>query len=133
MPLVPHLAARLAPSLLAPSLLAPSLLALPLAAVALLAAPAAPRAAEPAPIEVTLKDHRFEPAEITVPAGQAVRLHVRNLDDSAEEFDSPSLKVEKVIAAHGAAVVHLRPLRPGRYAFTGEYHEETARGTVIAQ
>lgn len=107
--------------------------ALPFVALVLLAAPVVPRAAEPAPIEVTIKDHRFEPAEITVPAGQAVRLHVRNLDASAEEFDSPSLKVEKVIAAHGAALVHLRPLKPGRYEFTGEYHEETARGTVIAQ
>ncbi len=108
-------------------------LALPLAALAVIVSPVTPRAAEPAPIEVTIKDHRFEPAEITVPAGQAVRLHVRNLDASAEEFDSPALKVEKVIAANGAAIVHLRPLKPGRYAFTGEYHEDTARGTVVAQ
>jgi hypothetical protein len=30
-------------------------------------------------------------------------------------------------------MVRLRPLAPGRYAFMGEYHSDTAKGVVIAE
>jgi hypothetical protein len=50
---------------------------------------------------------------------------VQNRDDTAEEFDSKSLKVEKVIAGRGEAVVRLRRLDPGTYPFIGEYHSNT--------
>ena len=55
-------------------------------------------AAEPDPILVTLKDHRFTPAEIHVPTGKPMILKIRNEDDTAEEFDSTALKVEKVVS-----------------------------------
>jgi hypothetical protein len=29
--------------------------------------------------------------------------------------------------------VRIRPLRPGRYAFMGEYHSTTAQGVLVAQ
>jgi plastocyanin len=102
---------------------------------AFLSAAAAPtQAAEagPAP-EVAIHDHTFVPSEIHVKAGVPVVLHLRNEDATAEEFDSSALKVEKVVAGHGTATVRLRPLKPGRYPFVGEYHEDTARGTLIAE
>jgi hypothetical protein len=40
--------------------------------------------------------------------------------------------VEKVIVAGHSATVRLHPLAPGRFAFMGEYHAETAKGVVIA-
>ena len=83
--------------------------------------------------DVEIHNHVFAPAEINVPAGKPVALHIKNMDTTAEEFDSSALKVEKVIGGNGAAVVHLRPLAPGRYKFEGEYHEKTAQGVVIAQ
>lgn len=83
--------------------------------------------------ELTLKDHRFDPAQITVPAGQPVILHVKNLDAQAEEFDSGDLKTEKVIAGNGVGTIHLHALKAGRYKFEGEYHEDTAQGVLIAQ
>ena len=101
--------------------------------VSLLFPPAAAVAEEPATIAVTLKDHRFSPSEIHVPAGKAVILRVTNEDDTAEEFDSAALKVEKVIASGHSATVRLRPLGPGRYPFVGEYHAETAKGVVISE
>jgi heme/copper-type cytochrome/quinol oxidase subunit 2 len=84
-------------------------------------------------IEVTISDHRFMPSEIHVPAGQSVVLHIVNKDPLAEEFDSPALKVEKVIAGGRDGNVRLRPLDKGQYPFTGEYHVDTANGVVIAE
>jgi plastocyanin len=88
--------------------------------------------AEPA-IDVTIKDHRFTPSEIHVPAGKPATLNIKNEDATAEEFDSSALKVEKVIGGGKEGSVRLRPLDPGRYPFTGEYHEDTAQGVVIAE
>ena len=84
-------------------------------------------------IEVTIKDHRFSPSEIRVPAGKPTLLTIKNEDPTAEEFDSLALKVEKVIAGGRSATLRLRPLGPGRYPFIGEYHSDTAQGVVIAE
>ena len=84
-------------------------------------------------IEVTIKDHRFSPSEMRVPAGKPTLVTIKNEDPTAEEFDSPALKVEKVIAGGRSATVRLRPLGPGRYPFIGEYHPDTAQGVVIAE
>jgi plastocyanin len=82
---------------------------------------------------VTIKDHRFTPAEIKVPANQRVTITVINEDATAEEFDSGALKVEKVVAGKSKGTVRIGPLKPGRYPFVGEYNEATAKGTVIAE
>jgi hypothetical protein len=90
-------------------------------------------AGEPAQINVKLKDHRFEPAEIHVPTGKPTVLVVTNEDATAEEFDSSALKVEKVIAGGHYATIRLRPLGPGRYPFMGEFHPDTAQGVVVSE
>jgi hypothetical protein len=63
-----------------------------------------PASAGPA-IDVTIKDHRFTPAEIHVPAGQPATLNVKNEDATAEEFESHELKIEKVIAGGASGTV----------------------------
>jgi plastocyanin len=85
------------------------------------------------PIEMTLKDHKFTPAQITVKAGQPITIHLTNKDATAEEFDSSALKVEKVIAGNSDGMVRIRPLSPGKYPFMGEYHSATAQGVVIVK
>jgi len=85
------------------------------------------------PYQLTIKDHKFSPAEIHVPANQPAQIGVDNQDATAEEFDSSALGVEKVIAGNGRGVVRLHPLAPGRYPFEGEYHDDTAQGVVIAE
>jgi plastocyanin len=82
---------------------------------------------------IIIRDHRFEPAEVHVPAGKRVLLTVTNADSLSEEFDSSALKVEKVIAGKSQGVVHISPLSPGSYDFVGEYHEDTAKGRVVAE
>ena len=95
------------------------------------AAPA--RAADPVNLHLVIRDHRFEPAELRVPAHTPVVIEVRNEDDTAEEFDSPDLGVEKVIAGKHGGTIRVRALSPGRYAFSGEYHADTAKGVLIAE
>jgi hypothetical protein len=85
------------------------------------------------PVAMTLKDHRFAPAQIHVKANQPSMITLSNDDDTADEFDSTALKVEKVVPGHAKGNVRLRALAPGKYPFMGEYHAATAQGVVIAQ
>jgi plastocyanin len=82
---------------------------------------------------LTIRDHRFEPSELRVPAGKKIKLIIDNQDGSAEEFESHELKREKVIPAKSTASVFIGPLSPGRYPFVGEFHEKTANGVIIAE
>lgn len=93
----------------------------------------APAAARADDYTITIKDHRFTPAELKVPANKRLVITVVNDDPTAEEFESKELKVEKVIAGKSKGTVRIGPLKPGRYPFVGEYHESTAKGTVIAE
>jgi len=89
-------------------------------------------AAEPE-FTIIIREHKFEPAELRIPANTKVRLIVDNQDATAEEFDSKDLKREKVIPPKSKGTVLIGPLKPGRYAFVGEFNEKTAKGTVIVE
>jgi plastocyanin len=104
-----------------------------IAVVALTLAVAIPARGQDDVVKLTIKDHRFEPAEVNVPAGRKIRLVVTNLDTTAEEFESHELNREKVIAAGATAALYIGPLAPGRYPFFGEFHQATARGVVVAE
>jgi plastocyanin len=90
------------------------------------------QAAEPE-IPLVIKDHKFEPAEVKIKAGEKVRLIVHNQDSTPEEFESHSLKREKVIPGGQKATILIGPLKAGRYEFYGEFHEKTAQGVVVAE
>src|SRR5664279_5065286 len=89
-------------------------------------------AADPEALLV-IKNHRFEPAELKVPAGQRVKLTVHNQDSTPEEFESHKLNREKVISSGAKVVIFVGPLKPGKYEFVGEYNEATAKGVVVAE
>ena len=82
---------------------------------------------------ISIKDHLFNPATLEVPAGKKLKLIVKNLDATPEEFESHELKREKVIAGKSQAIITIGPLKPGTYKFVGEYHETTAQGRIIAK
>jgi hypothetical protein len=84
-------------------------------------------------LKLVIKDHRFIPAELTAPAGQKLKLVVENQDPTPEEFESYSLNREKIVPGGGRIVVYVGPLKPGRYEFFGEFHDETARGWLVVQ
>jgi heme/copper-type cytochrome/quinol oxidase subunit 2 len=89
-------------------------------------------AAEPE-LQLVIKNHRFEPAELKVPANQRVKLVVHNEDTTPEEFESRALNREKVIPPGAKATIFIGPLKPGRYGFAGEYNEATAKGVVVVE
>jgi plastocyanin len=82
---------------------------------------------------LVIKDHRFQPAELTVPAGKKIKLTVENRDATPEEFESHPLNREKVIAGNSTATIYIGPLDSGRYPFFGEFNEATAKGVIVAQ
>lgn len=106
---------------------------LALAAALSLAASAA--LAEPAEstYRLSLKDHRFTPDSIEVPADTKATLLLKNEDDTPEEFDSHDLKREKVVAAGKEITILVGPLKPGTYKFVGEHHKDTATGTLVVK
>jgi hypothetical protein len=89
--------------------------------------------AGPAEFALVIKDHKFVPTELVVPAGQKIRLVVENQDPTAEEFESYSLNREKIVAGNGKIVLFVGPLEPGRYEFFGEFNMATARGWLVAR
>ena len=89
--------------------------------------------AHAADYRLTIKEHQFQPTEIVIPSGVKIKLVIENQDATPEEFDSYALNREKVIAGHSTATIYIGPLTPGRYAFTGEFHQATAKGIIVAQ
>ena len=83
--------------------------------------------------KIVIENHKFEPAEVVVPAGKKIKLVIENRDATPEEFESHALNREKVIAGKSTATIFIGPLKPGSYPFAGEYHEKTAKGTIVAK
>ncbi|SFT80816.1 cupredoxin domain-containing protein [Mesorhizobium sp. YR577] len=110
------------------------LLALSLGATALVSlAASASAATDQQSFTITIKDHRFTPATLKVPAGAEFDLVVVNADPTAEEFESQDFHVEKVIQGGKQATFHVGPLTAGSYGFFGERHEDTALGNMFAE
>jgi len=82
---------------------------------------------------IVIKEHRMNPAELQIPAGQKVKLTVDNQDSTPEEFESHSLNREKIIPGNSRATVFIGPLKPGTYEFFGDFHQETAQGKIIVR
>ena len=110
-----------------------ALLALPAALVLLLAFSASAQPAAPDSYVLTIKDHKFDPERLELPAGKKIKLIVKNLDATPEEFESVKLNREKVVPAGGEIVLILGPLAPGTYDYFGEFHHETAKGEIVVK
>ena len=82
---------------------------------------------------IIIKDHKFDPAELTVPANVKVKVVVKNQDATAEEFESYDLNREKVVSGHSTITLYIGPLKPGTYKYFGEFHSGTAQGVIVAK
>lgn len=99
-------------------------------AAAAIAAANAARADDPVSLSVTIKDQKFEPAELHAPPGKSIAIHVKNLNTIVSEFESSDLHFEKILPVGSEAVVFVRPLQPGRYNFFDDFHHAT-QGTLV--
>ena len=89
--------------------------------------------AQDAEARLVIREHKFEPAELKVPAGKKIKLVIENQDATAEEFESYELNREKVVPAKGTVSVFVGPLKPGRYPFFGDFNKDSAKGVLIAE
>lgn len=84
-------------------------------------------------VEIEIKDHLFQPSEIVIPANTKIKLIIKNLDPTPEEFESYELNREKVINGSSKAVIFIGPLPAGEYPFFGEFYPKTAQGKVLVE
>ena len=80
--------------------------------------------------ELVIKDHKFTPTEITIPANTRIKLMVDNQDATPEEFESNDFHREKIIPGNSKAAIFVPPLEPGEYKFFGEFNLDTAQGIL---
>lgn len=102
-----------------------------LAIAAALMLPAGTTHADAVKLSITIKDQKFDPAELHAPAGQAVEIEIKNLNPIVSEFESADLHFEKIVPAGGQGVVYVRPLQPGRYNFYDDFHHATQGYLVV--
>ncbi len=100
---------------------------------ALILAAGTSAAAQEPTYSLVIKDHKFQPTEIEVPAGQKIALIVKNNDPTPEEFESTELRREKVVPGGEQITVYIGPLKPGRYEFFGDFNPTTARGHIVVK
>lgn len=83
--------------------------------------------------DIIIKDHKFTPEILEVPAGKKIKLVVDNQDPTPEEFESHDLMREKIINGNSKGVVFIGPLEPGKYEYFGEFNMDTALGSIVAK
>jgi heme/copper-type cytochrome/quinol oxidase subunit 2 len=109
------------------------ILPFPLLITLLLTSVAALAADENLSFELSLKEHKFTPSQLTIPADKRVRLTIKNLDTTPAEFESHNFKAEKVIPGGGEVSLYIGPLKAGTYGFFDDFHEDETKGTLIAK
>jgi plastocyanin domain-containing protein len=82
---------------------------------------------------LTVKDGVFSPRRLEVPAGQRVKLVLKNEGPGPLEFENAEMNVEKILAAGAESFVVLPRMKSGEYEFVDEYNMVTGVMTVIAK
>ena len=82
---------------------------------------------------IQIKDHKFIPAILEVPAEQKFKLVIENLDETAAEFESHDLNKEKIIMGNKKATLIITPLKAGTYNFFDDFHAKEATGKIVAK
>ena len=83
-------------------------------------------------VSVTIKNKHFSPSTLHASANKPIKITVHNADKAAAEFESRTLRVEKVVPAGGTVVINVKPLVPGRYGFFDDFNTSN-QGVLIAQ
>ena len=81
---------------------------------------------------ITEKNKQFSPKILTIPAGQKVKITVKNADVTPAEFESSDFDREKVVGANSETIVYVGPLDAGTYTYLDDFHREST-GTIIAK
>jgi heme/copper-type cytochrome/quinol oxidase subunit 2 len=101
------------------------------AALVLAMSVSAPAFAQQA-LSVTIRNKHFSPSTLHAPANKPLRITVHNADGVAAEFESRTLRVEKVVPPGKRVVVNVKPLVPGNYSFFDDFNQANT-GVLIAK
>ncbi len=97
----------------------------------LLSAPVAAHASAPDHYTLVLKDGKFSPPTLALPANAKIKLIIKNETAVPAEFESSDLDREQVVAAHDFITVYLGPLDPGVYNYFNDFNRKmTGKITV---
>ena len=91
-----------------------------------------PAAAQETEINITVKDKKFNPSTITVPANKPFKLIVKNADSAAMEIESKNPRFEKVIAPGTTATINMKPLETGTYSFYDDFNKSN-KGEIVSK
>jgi len=81
---------------------------------------------------ILIKNHQFNPSQLSVPAGQKLQITVDNQDPTPEEFESFDLDREQVVEGNKKIIVYIGPLKPGTYKYWADFHKDST-GVIVAQ
>lgn len=83
--------------------------------------------------EIVVRDGRFTPERLEVPAGGRIKLVLKNEGPGPLEFENDELRVEKVLSAGATSFVVLPPLKPGEHEFVDEFNPVTGVLVILAK
>ncbi|MFD2192218.1 cupredoxin domain-containing protein [Pistricoccus aurantiacus] len=83
--------------------------------------------------DLELHNGELKPRELHVKAGERFKINLHNTGNTPVEFESRSLRQEKVMGPGVESFVVIHPLKPGEYDFFDEFHLPGAQGLVIAE
>jgi hypothetical protein len=87
--------------------------------------------AQDAVLSVSVKNHHFQPQQLTARANVLISIRVKNLDSGRMEFESTNPSIEKVIEGNSEAVIKLGPLAPGRYEFYDDFDQKSTMVLIV--
>jgi hypothetical protein len=103
-----------------------------LAAAFLLLGLSAATLAADEPLRLVLREHKFTPEQLEVPAHVKFRLTIKNDSDALIEWESSDLDREEVISPGEERSIFLGPLDPGTYPFFDDRHQ-ASKGALVAK
>ncbi len=92
----------------------------------------AAHAADPTVYTLEMKGGAFVPSTLQVPAGQKVRLIVKNEEKTQTEFESYKLDKEQKIESGKSVDMFVGPLEAGEYPIFDDNNPDTT-GKIIAK
>lgn len=102
-----------------------------LAIFTLLTLAAAPVLADE-PVHLVLRDHKFSPERLEVPAGRKFQLVVKNESDKPVEWECEELDREEVVDPGQENAIFMGPLKPGEYAYFDDRHQDS-KGVLVVK
>ncbi len=75
----------------------------------------------------------MHPDTLIVPAYTRFKIVIRNDGPGPAEFESRSLRREKVLVPGATSFIVVAPQQPGEHDMIDEFHEDTAKGRIVVK